>query len=90
MITMGVVLLASSIYSLRSRETLFRKTSNPVTIVTGFFSGALGASVGEPGLLVIAYTSMQPWSADQTKSTLSLFFMLTMIGALGWFGIRGF
>lgn len=89
LITMGVVLLASSIYSLRSKMTLFRSTTTPVTVTTGFFSGALGASVGEPGPPVIAYTSMQPWSADQAKSTLSFFFMLTMIGALTGFWHQG-
>lgn len=89
LIAMGVVLLASSIYALRAKESLFRKTSSPVTALTGFLSGALGASVGEPGPPVIAYTSMQPWSADQAKSTLSLFFMLTMVGAIAGFMHQG-
>jgi uncharacterized membrane protein YfcA len=81
LITMGLVLIASSIHSLRSTKPLFQKTSVPVTVGAGFTSGLLGASVGESGPPVIAYTSMQPWSADEIKSTLAFFFMLQMIGA---------
>jgi hypothetical protein len=78
---MGVVLIASSIHSLRSTKPLFKKTSVPITVGAGFTSGLLGASVGESGPPVIAYTSMQPWSADEIKSTLAFFFSLQMIGA---------
>ncbi len=81
LLTMGIVLVISSLHSLRSTKPLFRKTSIPVTVGAGFTSGVLGASVGESGPPVIAYTSMQPWTADQTKSTLAFFFMLQMIGA---------
>ncbi|SFU14770.1 hypothetical protein SAMN05444141_11062 [Pseudovibrio denitrificans] len=89
LITMGVVLVASSIYSFLSREALFKEVSKPITVGTGFFSGALGASVGEPGPPVIAYTSMQPWTADQAKSTLVFFFMLQMVGAITGFWFQG-
>lgn len=81
LLTMGAVLIISSIHSLRSTKPLFKKTSIPITVGAGFTSGVLGASVGESGPPVIAYTSMQPWSADQVKSTLAFFFMLQMIGA---------
>lgn len=81
LITMGIVLILSSLHSLRSATPLFQKTSIPVTVGAGFTSGVLGASVGESGPPVIAYTSMQPWTADQSKSTLAFFFMLQMIGA---------
>jgi uncharacterized membrane protein YfcA len=82
LITMGIVLIASSLYSMFSTAPLFTKTSTPVTLGAGFASGVLGASVGEAGPPVIAYTSFQPWSADEAKSTLAFFFMLQMIGAL--------
>ena len=55
LVAMGEVLLASSIYSLRSSKPLFKKTTLPITLGTGFFSDALCASVGEPGPAVIAY-----------------------------------
>nr|WP_321455689.1 sulfite exporter TauE/SafE family protein [uncultured Cohaesibacter sp.] len=89
LITMGIVLILSSLYSLFSHAPLFKKTSPPITLGTGFFSGALGASVGEPGPPVIAYTSMQPWSADEVKSTLVFFFMLQMVGAIAGFWTKG-
>jgi len=89
LITMGVVLIASSIHSMRSNKPLLQKTSHPITLGTGFFSGVLGASVGESGPPVIAYTSMQPWTADQVKSTLAFFFMLQMIGAVLGFYSEG-
>ncbi len=81
LLTMGAVLIISSIHSLRATKPLFKEASMPLTIGAGFTSGVLGASVGESGPPVIAYTSMQPWTADQTKSTLAFFFMLQMIGA---------
>ena len=89
LITMGVILLASSIYSLRSKTTIFKSASQLISLGVGFFSGALGASVGEPGPPVIAYTSMLPWTNDQTKSTLVFFFMLQMIGAIAGFWSKG-
>ncbi|WP_413701883.1 sulfite exporter TauE/SafE family protein [Psychromonas sp. KJ10-10] len=89
LITMGVVLIVSSIHSMRSTKPLFKKTSTPVTLTAGFCSGVLGASVGEAGPPVIAYTSMQPWTADQAKSTLAFFFMLQMIGAIISFQYEG-
>lgn len=81
LLTMGIVLVVSSVHSMTSTKPLFKKTSVPITVGAGFTSGVLGASVGESGPPVIAYTSMQPWTADQTKSTLAFFFMLQMIGA---------
>lgn len=85
LISMGVVLIASSLYSMRAAQPLFKKASNGLSVIVGFFSGALGASVGEPGPPAIAYTSMLPWSSHQTKSTLVYFFMLQMMGAIAGF-----
>ena len=84
--TIGILLLLSSLQSLRSSTPLFKKTTVPVTLVAGFSSGMLGALGGPP---VIAYASMQPWSADQSKSTLAFFFMLQMMGTLASFYYEG-
>ncbi|SMB78132.1 hypothetical protein SAMN05660772_00039 [Pasteurella testudinis DSM 23072] len=89
LIAMGIILLVSSIYSFTAKNTLFKSESKPVSLGVGFFSGALGASVGEPGPPVIAYTSMLPWSNHETKSTLVFFFMLQMIGAISGFWLKG-
>ncbi len=89
LITMGVVLIISSLHSMRSGSALFTRTSAPITVGAGFASGVLGASVGEAGPPVIAYTSMQPWNGHQVKSTLAFFFMLQMIGAIVSFVYEG-
>lgn len=89
LISMGFVLVLSSLHSMRSSKPLFQQTSVPITVGAGFTSGVLGASVGEAGPPVIAYTSMQPWTADQSKSTLAFFFMLQMIGAIISFWSEG-
>ena len=83
LVAMGIVLIASSIYSLRKKKALKGgEPSKLLSALAGFFSGTLGASVGEPGPPVIAYSSMQPWTADQVKASLLFFFMLQMVGAI--------
>ncbi|SKA27703.1 sulfite exporter TauE/SafE family protein [Consotaella salsifontis] len=82
LLAMGVVLVLSSIYALIAKGPVIKRAPTSATLLTGFFSGALGASVGEPGPPVIAYASLLPWSADQAKSTLVCFFMLQMAGAV--------
>ena len=83
LVAMGMVLIASSIHSLRKKKRATSgESSRPLSALAGFFSGTLGASVGEPGPPVIAYSSMQPWSADQVKASLLFFFMLQMVGAI--------
>lgn len=89
LVAMGITLVVSSIYAMRSRGPVLKTASLPLTLGTGFFSGGFGASVGEPGPPVIAYMSLLPWSADQAKSTLVFFFMLQMVGALASFYQKG-
>lgn len=89
LVAMGIVLIISSLYSMKNIEPIFKKISAPFTLIAGFFSGLLGASVGEPGPPAIAYISMQPIDADKTKSTLAFFFMLQMIGAITSFWNEG-
>ncbi|MDK9429325.1 sulfite exporter TauE/SafE family protein [Gallibacterium anatis] len=82
LISMGIILVVSSLYSLFSTVSLIKKESYPISLLMGFLSGSMGASVGEAGPPVIAYTSMMPWTNDETKATLVSFFMLQMIGAI--------
>jgi uncharacterized membrane protein YfcA len=83
LVAMGLVLIASSLHALFKKPAAHGgKASDPLSALAGFCSGTLGASVGEPGPPVIAYSSMQPWSADQVKASLLFFFMLQMIGAI--------
>ncbi len=86
LIAMGLVLVASSIHAMRKKGAVLAGTdSGVVPACAGFLSGTLGASVGEPGPPAIAYTSMQPWTADQVKASLLFFFMLQMVGAIAGF-----
>ena len=83
LITMGGVLILSSVHALRKRgKVLSGELPGVFPVGAGFLSGTLGASVGEPGPPVIAFTSVQPWTSDQVKGTLLCFFMLQMIGAI--------
>ena len=84
LVLMGCVLIVASLHSLLKKKQAHagQQSSGIVAAFAGFFSGTLGASVGEPGPPVIAYSSMQPWSSDQVKASLLFFFMLQMIGAI--------
>lgn len=84
LVLMGSVLIAASLHSLLKKQQSHedKQSSGVLAAFAGFFSGTLGASVGEPGPPVIAYTSMQPWSSDQVKASLLFFFMLQMAGAI--------
>lgn len=86
---MGVVLIMTGVYTLMDPAVAMTSASTGTTLVAGFGSGMLGASVGEPGPPAIAYISMQSWNADETKATLSFFFMLQMMGALASFWNEG-
>jgi len=90
LVAMGVVLIASSVHALRRKAVAHGgEPSGVFSALAGFCSGTLGASVGEPGPPAIAYTSMQPWTADQIKASLVFFFMLQMVGAMAGFWSRG-
>ena len=57
------------------------------TLIAGFISGFLGASIGASGPPVIVYTALQPWPKHQIKATLVTFFCIsgTLILALQFF-----
>ncbi|GBU09508.1 UPF0721 transmembrane protein [Gammaproteobacteria bacterium] len=89
LIAMGIVLIITALHTLFGKKSIKRELNKGWTFLAGFCSGALGGGVGEPGPPVIAYTAMQPWSADQAKATLLSFFMLQMIGAIAGFYSSG-
>lgn len=76
LLILGCILIASSLYSLSSKSTLFSKEHILSSLFTGFFSGACSAGIGAGGPPVIAYTSMLPWSAHKVKGTLSCLFFI--------------
>ncbi len=92
LISMGCVLVISGIYFLWPKKKGHRtaESRSISSLLVGLLSGIFGASVGEPGPPVIAYLSNKAWNARKMKATLSLFFMIQMIGSLAGFYINGF
>lgn len=89
LMSLGMMLIASSLYTLSSHHTVIRDNNTPLTLSVGLCSGVLGSGVGASGPPVIAYTSMLPWSSHEIKATLVAFFMLQMIGAMLSFWSKG-
>jgi len=76
LLILGCIIIASSIYSLSSKSTLFSKENMASSLLAGFFSGICSAGIGASGPPVITYTSMLPWSAHKIKGTLSCLFFI--------------
>ncbi len=58
--------------------------------VSGFLAGCLAGSIGASGPPVIIYTSLQPWSKAEIKSTLVAFFMINGMGVFAFYLFHGF
>ncbi len=58
--------------------------------VSGFLAGCLAGSIGASGPPVIIYTSLQPWSKAEIKSTLVAFFMINGMGVFAFYFFHGF
>lgn len=55
----------------------------------GFVSGCLGGSLGTNGPPILIYTAIQPWSKNEVKSVLALFFLLSGLGVTTAQGLNG-
>ncbi len=73
-VCLGVLLIIYSIYSLFSRPRQ-RKLHTLWSYVAGFSSGAIGAAFSAGGPPTIVYTTLNNWSKDEIKATLSGFFL---------------
>jgi hypothetical protein len=72
---LGLLLIGISAINL----TIKPRPINPPVIwgyISGFFSGAITASVGAGGPPVIIYTTLTDWKKDEIKATLTGFFVL--------------
>lgn len=78
-IFVGLTLIIGSCYSIFVKPSETKKTSVVTTCIVGFASGVLGVLGGGP---IVAYMALQPWSANETKSTMAFFFMLQMVGVI--------
>lgn len=79
---MGFVLFIYCAYELLKKNGTIISFNSFWTTMVGFFSGILGASVGESGPPVVVYTSCQDWTNDEIKSTMLGFFTIQMAGIL--------
>ncbi len=73
-ISIGILLVAYSLYSLFSKPKP-RKLHKAWSYVAGFTSGAIGAAFSAGGPPTIIYTTLNGWSKDEIKATLSGFFL---------------
>jgi len=73
-VTLGVLLVAYSIYSLLITPKP-RKLHMAWSYFAGFLSGAIGAAFSAGGPPTIIYTTLNDWEKDTIKATLSGFFL---------------
>ncbi len=76
---LGVVLVSFSLYSL---FCTFPRRERPSwwALVAGFISGCLGGSLGTNGPPILIYTAIQPWTKNEVKAVLAVFFFLSGTG----------
>ncbi len=75
-ILLGVIMISFTAYQFIAKPAL-RELGLPSTITAGFLSGLLGGATGAGGPPVIIYSTLQPWSKDETKATLAFYFLIT-------------
>jgi hypothetical protein len=75
-IGLGVLMIVFTTYQLLTKSAP-RLLGLSSTILAGLSSGILGGSIGAGGPPVIVYSTMQPWSKDQTKATLAFYFSIS-------------
>jgi hypothetical protein len=84
--TLGVVIIAFSIYSLIGRAPLeLKRDSKPWLLICGFFAGVLGGAYGMNGPPLVIYGAMRRWSAQHFRATLQGYFLpASIIGMAGY------
>jgi len=78
-IGLGLVLVLFAGYSLFGRFAR-RELSSRWALMAGFISGCLGGSLGTNGPPILIYTAIQPWSKNEVRGVLAVFFLLSGIG----------
>jgi len=80
-IILGIIMIAFTSYQLLVKPTQ-KVLGLPITLATGFTSGILAGSIGVGGPPVIIYSAIQPWSKNEVKGTLALYFLISSVLAL--------
>ncbi|MDC0335939.1 sulfite exporter TauE/SafE family protein [Pseudodesulfovibrio sp.] len=87
-LALGALMISFTSYQLMVKPTP-RPLGLPWTLTAGFLSGILGGSIGAGGPPVIIYSTMQPWSKDESKATLTFFFFVSTIVILANHAVSG-
>jgi uncharacterized protein len=84
--SLGLVIIAFSIYSLIGRAPLELKRDSRVwLLVCGFCAGVLGGAYGMNGPPLVIYGAMRRWSAQHFRATLQGYFLpASIIGMAGY------
>jgi uncharacterized protein len=84
--SLGLVIIAFSIYSLIGRAPLELKRDSRVwLLVCGFCAGVLGGAYGMNGPPLVMYGAMRRWSAQHFRATLQGYFLpASIIGMAGY------
>jgi len=88
-ILLGVVILTTATAMWLSKPPE-KELPTPFTFLAGFIAGLLGGSMGAPGPPIIIYTSLQPWTKRQIKSTMVAFFAIGGVGIGIFYYYSGF
>ena len=75
-IALGLLMISFTAYQLLANP-IPRHLGRGWTMLAGFLSGVLGASIGAGGPPVIIYSAMQPWEKDRAKGTLAFYFLIS-------------
>jgi len=87
-VTLAIVLLAFSMYSISGRKPLELKTDSLMWLFgCGFFAGILGGAYGMNGPPLAIYGAMRRWSPQHFRATLQGYFLpASILGMVGyWF-----
>jgi len=84
--TLGILIIAFSIYSLIGRAPLeLKRDSRPWLLICGFFAGVLGGAYGMNGPPLVIYGAIRRWSAQHFRATLQGYFLpASIIGMAGY------
>ena len=88
-VTLAIVLLAFSVYSLSGRKPLALKSDNLAWLFgCGFFAGVLGGAYGMNGPPLAIYGAMRRWSPQHFRATMQGYFLpASIIGMAGYWGM---
>jgi uncharacterized membrane protein YfcA len=88
-VTLGVVIMSFSGYSLVTRQKLHLKKDHPLLLIAaGVVSGILGGAYGMNGPPLAIYGSLRRWSPQHFRATLQGYFLpASLLGLIGYVAI---